>query len=125
MRYAAVLALWCLAAVPARAQTTPIPGVPHHSAPQSGEAASTAAYRDAMETMHKNMDIEYTGDADRDFVAGMIPHHQGAIDMARVELKFGNDPELRSLARRIIADQSREITLMRRWQAKHGEKHAD
>ncbi len=69
--------------------------------------------------------IDYTGDADRDFAAGMIPHHQGAIDMARVELKYGNDPELRKLARQIVAHQTSEIALLRRWQTKHGQKHAE
>jgi uncharacterized protein (DUF305 family) len=62
----------------------------------------------------------YTGDADRDFVEHMTPHHQGAIDMARVELKYGKDPTLRKLASRIIAAQRDEIALMERWQKEHG-----
>jgi len=119
---AALLLAPIAGARPSAAQTMPpMAGMP---APAPGEAPSTAAFRQAMEIMRKNMDIEYTGDADRDFVAGMIPNHQGAIDLARVELKFGNDPELRRLARQIITAQQKEIAFMRRWQVKHGEKHA-
>jgi uncharacterized protein (DUF305 family) len=72
-----------------------------------------------MEKMHHDMDIPYTGNADRDFVAGMIPHHQGAIDMARVELRYGKDPALKRLAREIVAAQEKEIAFMRQWQARH------
>lgn len=81
---------------------------------------STTQYRQAMQRMHTGMMAEsYTNDADRDFVAGMLPHHQGAVDMARVELKYGHDPVLRRLASNIVTDQEREIALMRRWQAEH------
>ena len=50
----------------------------------------------------------------------MIPHHQGAIAMAQDELRYGHDPSLRALARRIVADQRSEVATMRRWQASHG-----
>jgi uncharacterized protein (DUF305 family) len=81
---------------------------------------STQAYLDAMEKMHQSMMIEYTGDADVDFVRGMIPHHQGAIAMAEVELKYGKDPEIRKLAEGIISAQKGEIEMMQNWLKAHG-----
>jgi uncharacterized protein (DUF305 family) len=93
----------------------------HHrpAAPAAApETASTLAYRAASDRMHKDMDIAYTGDADRDFVAGMIPHHQGAIDMARIVLAHGKDPEIRKLAAEIIAAQEKEIAWMKAWLAR-------
>ncbi len=65
--------------------------------------------------MHEAMDITFTGDADADFVKGMIPHHQGAIDMAKTVLAFGKDPAVRKLAEEIIKAQESEIALMRDW----------
>jgi len=69
----------------------------------------------ANKTMHAGMMIPYTGDPDIDFVAGMIPHHQGAVDMAEVQLKFGRDEELKKLARAIILMQTDEIAMMSSW----------
>jgi uncharacterized protein (DUF305 family) len=60
-----------------------------------------------------------TGDADHDFASMMVPHHQGAIDMAKAELLYGKDPTLRRLAQEIIADQKSEIDLMNLWLKKH------
>jgi len=68
----------------------------------------------ATERMHKDMNIVPTGDPDRDFAAIMIPHHQGAIDMAKVELQFGKNPVLRRLAQGIIVEQLQEIEVMQR-----------
>jgi hypothetical protein len=63
--------------------------------------------------MHAAMDAAPSGDADRDFLRMMIPHHQGAIDMALVLLKYGRDEKLKRLAQSIIVEQGQEITYMR------------
>uniref|UniRef100_A0A9E7ZS18 DUF305 domain-containing protein n=1 Tax=Bosea sp. NBC_00436 TaxID=2969620 RepID=A0A9E7ZS18_9HYPH len=87
---------------------------------KTGESASTKAYRDANMKMHKDMDIPYSGDADADFVRGMIPHHQGAIDMARIVLAHGKDPEIRKLAENVVRDQEKEVAMMKDWLKKNG-----
>ena len=116
-----------LVTAPARGQTaatTPSASTPSVStgiAAQTGSDAPEArALRDADTKMHAGMmSVRQSGDADRDFVASMIPHHQGAIDMATVELQFGKDEETRKLAERIIAAQQQEIAEMNAWLAKH------
>jgi hypothetical protein len=67
----------------------------------------------AMKEMMADMTIKPTGDVDRDFVAMMVPHHQGAVNMAKAELEYGHNEQLRRLAREIIAEQQQEITVMR------------
>lgn len=81
----------------------------------AGQSASNAAFEQANAKMHKDMAVPLTGDADRDFLAGMIPHHQGAIDMADVVLKYGKDPKVKKLAQDIIAAQKQEIAMMQAW----------
>jgi len=78
------------------------------------ETAFLAENDAAMRKMMANMQIKPSGDVDQDFATMMIPHHQGAIDMAKAELQFGHDPVLRRLAHGIIVEQQQEIDLMRR-----------
>jgi len=90
----------------------------HGSAPAASASPSTQAFKEAMTRMHGAMDIPYTGNTDRDFAAGMIPHHQGAIDMARIELQHGRDPTMRKMAEEIIAAQEKEIAQLRAFLAR-------
>jgi hypothetical protein len=88
--------------------------------PAQADTPATRAYRDANAKMHRDMDISYSGDADVDFVRGMIPHHQAAIDMARVVLEHGKDEQIKKLAADVIREQEREIAEMREWLKKQG-----
>jgi hypothetical protein len=81
-----------------------------------GHVVDTDGFREmisaAIARMHVAMNVPFSGDADRDFAHMMIPHHQGAIDMALAELRYGEDERLKRLAQEIIVDQQQEIALM-------------
>jgi len=93
-----------------------------HGSAVAGENASpaSAGYREAMDRMHEAMNaMQDTGDADVDFARGMIPHHQAAIDMARVALEYAREPEIRELAEAIVAAQESEIEQLEAWLEKN------
>ena len=88
--------------------------------PKGDQSDSSKAYAKANGAMHTGMDIVFTGNADIDFAKGMIPHHQGAIDMAKIVLQYGKNAELRTLAENIVKAQEGEIAFMKDWLAKNG-----
>lgn len=86
-----------------------------------GVTKATRGYIDAMNRMSMAMAVPFTGDADRDFVTGMIAHHQGALDAALVVLAHGTDPEVRAFADAVIAAQEKEIQWLQDWLARNPE----
>lgn len=111
----------------ASAKAKPAAGKPrtHHAASHTGHGnrganAATREFHAAHARMMRNMNLPYTGDADVDFRVQMIPHHQGAIDMARVALRHSKDPFTRQLAETVIIEQQREIAEMQAWLARRG-----
>ena len=88
----------------------------------AGHGMAGQAMMDANQKMMTAMQgMQPSGDPDRDFALMMIPHHQGAIDMAKVELEHGMDPGLKAMAEKIIADQEREIAELNDWLSKHSQ----
>ena len=111
-----VIALSLALAAPLMAQTTD-----HSGHKMAGTATpATLAYEGAMTTMMSAMEIPYSGNPDADFVRGMIPHHQGAVDNARIVLQYGTDPDVRKFAEAVIAAQEAEILWLTEWLAKNG-----
>lgn len=110
-----ILAVSLAAPLPALAQEA---GHEGHMMGDKGPASM--AFMEANDRMHQNMMMEYTGNADVDFIKGMIPHHQGAVEMAKIVLEHGTDPEVKKLAEGIIAAQESEIKWMTEWLAKNG-----
>ena len=109
------LAITLAPALPAFAQET------GHDGHMMGDmGAASMAYMEANNRMHAAMMQEYTGNADVDFIRGMIPHHQGAVEMAKIVLEHGKDPEVRALAEAVIAAQEAEIKWMQDWLTKNG-----
>jgi len=84
----------------------------HSHGNADGADGFQAMISEAAARMHAAMDVPFTGDADKDFARMMIPHHQGAIDMAMAELRYGKDQRLKRLAQEIIVDQQQEIAVM-------------
>lgn len=93
----------------------------------NGEASVNSDWSDlvgGVNRMHLAMSsVVRSGDSDVDFVRLMLPHHQAAIDMARTQLMYGKDPQMRRLAQEIITDQQSEIQLMQMWLRQHASQH--
>jgi uncharacterized protein (DUF305 family) len=115
-RWATITLFFCLAAMQQ----------PHHEAPaRPAETQATdpawAAMAATMKNMHAAMAaVEPSGNSDVNFVRLMLPHHQAAIEMAKTQLLYGKDSQMRRLAQEIITDQQSEIQLMQLWLKQHG-----
>jgi uncharacterized protein (DUF305 family) len=96
----------------------------HGAMPTQSMSPAAKAFAEANAKMHKDMTIKFTGNADVDFARGMIPHHQGAIDMSEIVLKHGSDQSVKKLANEIIAAQRKEIAQMQAWLQKNGSQAA-
>lgn len=121
--YTAALIFGIVFATPSLAQDHSSHGTMQHdkmAKPAGDQSASSKAFAAANAKMHEGMSIKFTGKTDQDFVRGMIAHHQGAIDMAKIELEYGKDAETRKLAEEIIAAQEAEIQQMTTWLKKNG-----
>ncbi|MBZ4023338.1 hypothetical protein CKO11_12805 [Rhodobacter sp. TJ_12] len=96
---------------------------PHPTASATADAApSTPAFEAARARMQTGMSTPYTGDADLDFVRAMVPHHQGAMEMARIVLENGADPALRQRAKAMLERDQAELDWLEGWLVKHGQR---
>ena len=96
----------------------PMSGMGHSTMASADAPASTKAYEAAMAGMMKNMMAPLTGKPEIDFMQSMIPHHQGAIDMAKAVLQYGKDPEVKTVAENVIKAQESEIAFIKGWLGK-------
>jgi uncharacterized protein (DUF305 family) len=114
-RFVILLILTSAAATPALQE-----GVHRHA----DKASSGPAWPELMASMDKMQvsmaSVDSSGNSDVDFVRLMLPHHEAAIDMAKTQLLYGKDPQMRRLAQEIITDQQSEIELMQLWLKQHG-----
>ncbi len=106
----------CLAALLA---FTPVCAMAQTDMSANGGKAANAYMQPMKDMQEKMQSMTPTGDANKDFVMMMKPHHQAAVDMAKAYLKYGNDPKLTIMAKNIIASQKKEISEMKAWEAKH------
>ncbi len=90
--------------------------------PKGDTGPSSQAFNGVIAKMNAEMALPFSGNADVDFVNGMIPHHQAAVDMAKTVLAFGKDPEVKKLAEDVIKAQEAEIAQMKTWLQKNGAK---
>jgi uncharacterized protein (DUF305 family) len=111
---AGVIGLLAVAQMTATRQGT-MPGMNHPAMAAEDDSASAKAYQQAMDVMMKDMMMPYAGNADEVFARSMIPHHQGAIDMAKVFLQYGKDPEIRKMAEEVIKAQESEVAFLKDW----------
>jgi len=110
-----ILSIWCGLAMQGQQHGSDIR---IGDSPAAGPAWSE--FNSSMEKMHLAMkSVKPTGNSDSDFVRLMLPHHQAAIDMAKTQLLFGKDPQMRRLAQEIVTDQQSEIVLMHAWLKRH------
>ncbi|MFS2008750.1 DUF305 domain-containing protein [Azospirillum sp. CT11-132] len=85
---------------------------------------ASRAYMQSMQKMNRDMRKPMTGNADQDFARMMAAHHQGAIDMARVELQYGKDPDLKAMAQKMVDDQTKEVQQLQDWLKQHPTKQS-
>ena len=84
------------------------------------QSPASKGYMDAMMKMQSSMPKDQKGDPDTDFARMMIPHHRGAMDMAKVEVQYGKDPMLKKMAEKMIKDQEKEVADLEKWLKEKG-----